>query len=172
MATQTSPETSIDPRYGDEGAKATPWPEAVETLKRAENFFLTTVRPNGHPHQTPLLAVWLDDALYFCTATEERKAKNIARNPRVMLTTGSEKWDQGFDIVVEGEARRVTDEPVLQRLADAWLAKYGPQWKWEVRDHRFFSSDGAAPYVFEVRPRKALGFKKGTPFSQTTWRFS
>jgi general stress protein 26 len=129
MATQTSPETSIDPRYGDDSAKATQWPEAVETLKRAENFFLTTVRPNGHPHQTPLLAVWLDDALYFCTATEERKAKNIARNSRVLLTTGSEKWDHGFDIVVEGDARRVTDEAHLQRLADAWLAKYGPMWK-------------------------------------------
>ena len=105
---------------------------------------------------------------------EERKAKNIARNANVLLSTGSQKWDQGFDIVVEGEAHRVTDESLLQRLADAWLAKYGPQWKWEVRDHRFFSSDHAAPapYVFEVKPRKALGFKKGTPFSQTTWRFS
>ena len=172
MATRTSPETSIDPRFGDEGAKPTSWPEAVEALKRAEAYFVTTVRPDGRPHQTPLIAIWLDDALYFCTGPEERKAKNIARNANVLLSTGSQKWDQGFDIVVEGEAHRVTDESLLQRLAGAWLAKYGPQWKWEVRDHRFFSSDHAAPYVFEVKPRKALGFKKGTPFSQTTWRFS
>jgi general stress protein 26 len=170
MATQTSPKTSIDRRFGDEGAQATPWAEAVEALNRAENFFVTTVRPNGRPHQTPLLAVWLDDALYFCTGADERKAKNIERNPHVLLTTGSQKWDQGFDIVVEGEARRVTDEPLLQRLADAWLSKYGPAWKFEVRDHGFVSSDQGRPLVFEVAPRKAMGFKKG-PFSQTTWKF-
>jgi len=170
MATSTAPTTTIDPRFGDEGARPTPWAEAVEALKRAEVFFVTTVRPDGRPHQTPLIAVWLDDAMYFCTGEDERKARNIAGNPHVLLSTGSQKWDQGLDIVVEGEARRVKDEALLRRLADAWLAKYGPAWKFEVRDHGFVSSDHGAPYVFEVAPRKALGFKKG-PFSQTTWRF-
>src|SRR5690349_8290621 len=95
MATQTSPKTTIDPNFGDEGQKATPWPEAVEALKRAENYLLTTVRPDGRPHQTPLIAVWLDDAMYFCTAPEERKAQNIAHNPHVLLSIASQKWDQG-----------------------------------------------------------------------------
>ncbi len=27
----------------------------------------STVRPDGRPHVTPLLAVWADDALHFCT---------------------------------------------------------------------------------------------------------
>jgi general stress protein 26 len=170
MATQASPKTTIDSNFGDEGQKPTPWSEAVEALNRTEAYHVTTVRPDGRPHQTPLIAVWLDDAIYFCTGTEEQKAKNIARNPHVLLSTGSLKWDQGFDIVVEGEARRVTDAALLQRLADAWLAKYGPAWKFEVRDHAFVGAGHGRPWVFEVAPRKALGFKKG-PFSQTTWKF-
>src|SRR5215217_656556 len=169
MATETSPETSIDPRFGDEGVKPTPWPEAIEALKRAEAYFVTTVRPDGRPHQTPLIAIWLDDAMYLCTGPEERKAKNIARNRNVLLSTGSPKWDQGFDIVIEGEAHRVTDEPLLQRLADAWVAKYGTDWKFDVQDSAFHHAGGEA-WVFEVGPRTAFGFKKGTPFSQTTWR--
>jgi general stress protein 26 len=170
VATHTSPKTTIDSNFGDEGQKPTPWPEAVEALKRAEGYLVTTVRPDGRPHQTPLIAVWLDGAIYFCTGPEEQKAKNIASNPQVLLSAGSQKWDQGFDIVVEGEARRVTDEALLQRLADAWLAKYGPQWEWEVRDHGFVGADHGRPWVFEVAPRKVIGFKKG-PFSQTTWKF-
>ena len=170
MATQTSPKTTIDTNFGDYGQNPTPWPEAVEALKRAESYLVTTVRPDGRPHQTPLIAVWLDDAMYFCTGSEEQKAKNIARNPHVLLSIGTQKWDKGFDIVVEGEARHVTDEAQLLRLADAWLAKYGPDWKWEVRNHAFVGADHGTPWVFEVRPHKAIGFKKG-PFSQTTWKF-
>ena len=59
-------------------------------------YWLSTVRPDGRPHVTPLLGIWLDGALYFCTGPDERKAKNLARNPRCILAgrgaTGSTGW--------------------------------------------------------------------------------
>ena len=42
----------------------------------------------GRPHVTPLLAIWLDSALCFCTGASERKAKNLALNPHCIRTTG------------------------------------------------------------------------------------
>jgi hypothetical protein len=35
----------------------------------------------------------------------------------VVLTTGCNRWGHGLDIVVEGEAVRVTDDAVLSRSA-------------------------------------------------------
>jgi hypothetical protein len=39
--------------------------------------------------------------------------------------------------VVEGTAVRVTDPDDLQELADAWFAKYGDDWHFEVRGEEF-----------------------------------
>jgi hypothetical protein len=69
--------------------------------------------------------------------------------------------------VVEGEAARVSDESLLQRLADTYAAKYG--WHYTVRDGAFVG-DGGEALVYEVAPTTAFGFGKGT-FSQTRWRF-
>jgi nitroimidazol reductase NimA-like FMN-containing flavoprotein (pyridoxamine 5'-phosphate oxidase superfamily) len=43
------------------------------------------VHPEGRPNVAPLIAVWLEETLYFCTVEHERKAKNIAGNPSVPL---------------------------------------------------------------------------------------
>lgn len=118
-----------------------------------------------------MLAPWLDGALYFTTGEQERKARNLAANPQVVLTTGTNTYGTGHDLVVEGEAVRVTDEERLARLAGAWGAKYGEEWHFEVRDGAFHSAEGGRALVFEVRPRTAFGFGKGDTFSQTRWRF-
>jgi nitroimidazol reductase NimA-like FMN-containing flavoprotein (pyridoxamine 5'-phosphate oxidase superfamily) len=164
------PRTRLDARYSDETATATPWPQARARLAEAELFWISTVRPDGRPHVTPLPAVWSAGALHFCTGPDERKAKNLARNPHVTLTTGTNTWNRGYDLVVEGEAVRVTDDERLRELATAWEAKYGKFWHFEVRDGFFHHGSGHA-LVFTVAPRTVFGFGKGEPFSQTRWRF-
>lgn len=168
--TDKAPETGLDVRYSDATAAATPWPEAEAALAEAELFWISTVRPDGRPHVTPLPAVWAHGALHFCTGPEERKARNLAENPQVVLTTGSNTWNKGYDLVVEGEAVRVSDEGRLRELAGAWEAKYGSFWHFEVRDGFFHHGSGHA-LVFSVAPRTVFGFGKGEPFSQTRWRF-
>lgn len=168
------PATELDPRYSSGGATAVAWGEARGLVEKAEMFWISTVRPDGRPHVTPLISVWVDDALHFCTGPDERKAKNIARNPSCILTTGCNLLEKGLDVVVEGEARRIRDEAVLQRIADAYVAKYGDEWRFAVRDSAF-AHDGpeedSIAVVFEVAPRTAFGFRKGEEFSQTRWRF-
>ncbi|MER6998312.1 pyridoxamine 5'-phosphate oxidase family protein [Streptomyces sp. NPDC000410] len=167
------PRTELDPRYSSADATATPWPRAVAVLEEAEIFWLSTVRPDGRPHVTPLIAPWVDGALYFCTGEEECKARNLAANPRVVLTTGTNAYDKGLDVVIEGEAVHVTDERRLTRLAEAWEAQYGPEWHFGVRDGAFHSEQhNGRALVFEVAPRTAFGFGRGETFSQTRWRFT
>ena len=78
------PVTALDERFSDPKAVATGWDESRRGLDEAELFWITTVRPDGRPHVTPLVAVWLDGALYFCTGDTEQKAVNLAANPRIV----------------------------------------------------------------------------------------
>jgi general stress protein 26 len=168
----TEPVTELDGRFS-EAERPTPWADARDQLERADIFWLSTVRPDGRPHVTPLIAVWLREALYFCTGPDERKAKNLAENRHCILTTGCNAITEGLDIVVEGDAVRVTDDAALQTIADAYVAKYGEEWRFQVRDGAFSHDGGSVAYVFEVAPRHALGFAKGPGrFAQTRWRFA
>jgi len=102
--TMGEPVAELDERFSDPGAKATPWAKAREVLETAQLSWVTTVRADGRPHVTPLVAVWLDDAVHFTTGPGEQKAVNLVRNPHVVMTTGCNRWDQGLDVMVEGEA--------------------------------------------------------------------
>ncbi len=171
--TQQEPATKLHADYSDPKASATPWADAVAQLEQAEIFWLSTVRPDGRPHVTPLIAIWLDEALHFCTGANERKAKNIAQNAQVILTTGRNSMhEDGLDLVIEGDAVRVTDDARLQRIADAYEAKYGPDWHFDVKNSAFNGQEGNIGLVFTVVPTTAFGFGKGASFSQTRWRFA
>jgi hypothetical protein len=165
------PMTELHPAFSSDQATPTPWSDAVRRLEEAEIFWISTVRPEGRPHVTPLIAVWLDGSLCFCTGPTERKAKNLAANPECVLTTGDSSIAAGLDVVVEGDAVRVRDRAELVRIAAAYEAKYGTQWRFEVGDEAFVNDGNGQAYVFEVTPRTVFGFGKGEPFSQTRWRF-
>jgi nitroimidazol reductase NimA-like FMN-containing flavoprotein (pyridoxamine 5'-phosphate oxidase superfamily) len=166
------PVTELDTRFSDPNAVATDWEETCRALDDAELFWITTVRDDGRPHVTPLVAVWLDDAIHFATGAGEQKAVNLRTNHNVILTTGRNEWEQGLDVMVEGEAVQVIDESVLERLAEAWAAKWDGRWNYEVHDRSFRHQGGSdAVLVFAVKPAKVLAFAKGT-FSQTRHRFS
>ncbi|NEE03399.1 pyridoxamine 5'-phosphate oxidase family protein [Phytoactinopolyspora halotolerans] len=169
--TKTEPETTLDTRFSEDIAQATPWAHTRRRLQDAELFWISTVRPDGRPHVTPLLAVWADETLYFCTGPEERKALNLAHNPHVAFTTGTNTQDGEPDVVLEGTAVRVTDDGTLRRLADAWVAKYGEGWRFDVHDGGFHHSSGAGhAWVFGIRANAAFAFAK-SPYGQTRYRF-
>jgi general stress protein 26 len=159
--------TELDERFSDPGAKATPWAKAQEVLETAQ---LSWVRADGRPHVTPLVSVWLDDAVHFTTGPGEQKAVNLASNPHVVITTGCNRWDQGLDVMVEGQAQRVTERATLERLAAAWATKWNGQWQFEVADGGFAHAGADGPaLVFAVKPTKVLAFGKGE-FSHTRYR--
>jgi len=167
----TTPVTTLDQRFSDPAAAATSWDVTREALESAGLFWISTVRADGRPHVSPLVAVWADGALHFCTGEAEQKAVNLTVNPHVVLTTGCNGWDGGLDVMVEGDAVRVTDDETLKRLAGAWTAKWDGRWQYQVRGGSFrHAGSDEAVLVFAVAPAKILAFTKGT-FSHTRHRF-
>jgi nitroimidazol reductase NimA-like FMN-containing flavoprotein (pyridoxamine 5'-phosphate oxidase superfamily) len=166
---ETTPKAELDARYSDAHATATDWTTTRDRLADAPVAFLTTVRPDGRPHTTPLLTVWHDGALHFCTGPDERKAANLEANRHVVVTAGTDAYDGGLDVVVEGDAVRVTDAARLRALAAAWEAKYGADWHFDVADGAF-TAEGRHALVFAIEPATVFGFAKGT-FGQTRYRW-
>ena len=72
--------------------------------------------------------------------------------------------------MVDGEAVNVRDDTHLRGVAEAYLAKYGRDWAFTVKDGAFHLGGNTAR-VFKVRPSTAFSFGKGEPFSQTRDRF-
>lgn len=165
----TDPITDLDRRFSRPGADPVDWRWARQALSDAEVYWISTVRPDGKPHVTPLIGVWLDDALHLCTGPGERKSRNLDVNPAVAVTTGANGYGEGYDIVIEGEAVTVRDGLTLQRLSEGYAAKYGPQWRFEVTATGFRGSGGPAR-VYRIAPVTAFGFGRA-PFTQTRWRF-
>jgi nitroimidazol reductase NimA-like FMN-containing flavoprotein (pyridoxamine 5'-phosphate oxidase superfamily) len=155
-----------------EHAEPTDGVAARRRLEDGRLFWLATVRPDGAPHVMPVLAVWLDNALYFVSGQASRKARNLARKPHCVITAAAED----AQLVVEGQAVKVTDAAHLQRVADVYASKYA--WHVRVRNGAYDADYGAPtagppPYeVYEVAPTTVFAFGTAETFSPTRWRFS
>ncbi|MEV0175469.1 pyridoxamine 5'-phosphate oxidase family protein [Streptomyces sp. NPDC050803] len=166
--------SATNPRPGAEAVTAVEWAEARRLLEAAEIFWLSTVRPGGRLHVTPLIGAWHDGRLYFSTGPEEQKAKNLAHDPHCALTTGRNVLTEGLDVIVEGVADRITDPAALEEIIAVHETKY--------REHMtspegtfFGMGDGIRKgevAVFGVAPHTAYGFgRDGGVFSHTRWTF-
>jgi general stress protein 26 len=165
-----SPRPQLDARFSEPDADATPWQDVEALLEAAELYWITTVRADGRPHVTPLVAVWHDGAMHFCTGLDEQKGRNLEHNRHVALTTGNNRWAAGLDVVVEGTAERVMEQSALQELADAYATKYSGDWVFEVGPGVFRHGEGSEAAVFRVEASKIMAFAKD-PHAQTTFRF-
>ena len=164
---ETEPIAELNEGFSEPGAQAPPWADVAEVLSGSEMFWLSTVRRDGRPHVTPLPAIWLDGALYFCTGAQEQKTRNLQSSPRCVLAAGANQFRSGLEVVVEGTAARVTDPAQLQRLAAIWKAKL--DWDFEVAGDGFLDPAGRTGLVFGVVPAKILAFGK-SPYSQARYR--
>lgn len=95
--TPKSPKTELDARYssalnprpGAEAVTATDWAEAQRRLRDAELFWITTVRPDGRLHVTPLIAAWHDGALHFSTGPGSRRPRTWPAIPTAYSPRGT-----------------------------------------------------------------------------------
>jgi hypothetical protein len=168
--TSQLPLTTLDTRYSSTNAQAAPWPDALAHLDKAALFWVVSVRPDGRPHVTPVVGVWVADAFYFSSGADEQKSRNLAASPHCSVITGCNAWNAGFDVILHGQAVVLRDLPSLRTVADAFLAKYGSDWAFDVNEDGTFGGRGVA-LVYRVDPAQALGFGKGEPFSHTAYSF-
>ncbi|MFK4084869.1 pyridoxamine 5'-phosphate oxidase family protein [Kribbella sp. NPDC020789] len=171
--TEKEPVTELT-AFSTSDAKPVQWSSGRTQLQAAPLYWLSTVRPTGSPHVTPLIGVWWEGALYIVTGAEERKAKNLASNPRCVLTTGTNSIDQGLDLAVEGSAEVAGNQSELDAVADAFETKYGAQFL--EPDGTWFGLGGriraGEAQVYRVVPTKVFGWEKGRAFGETRWQFT
>jgi hypothetical protein len=154
------------------GAEPIPWSRPREQLEvdAPRSWWLASVRPDGRPHATAVGALWVDGALYFTTGATTRKGRNLAANPYCVITASLE----GLDLVVEGTAARVTDQPTLHRVAERYAAQ---GWPAKVSDGALtaeYSAPSAGPppwNLYTVTPTTAFGVATAEPWGATRWQF-
>ncbi|MDQ1705215.1 MAG: hypothetical protein QOF18_1581 [Frankiaceae bacterium] len=150
------------------GAGSSPAPDAVNS----RTTWLCSVNDDGSPHVTAVGALWLDGTFWFQTGPRTRKAANVARTPRCSIAVSI----QGADVVVEGDAARVTEPRDVARLAKAW-AEQG--WPAEPDDSGSgitapfnAPSQGPPPWgVYRIEPRSATVVLATEPGGLTRFRF-
>ena len=100
--------------------------EARALLASAAVATIATINPDGSVH---LSSAWVgieDDEIVFATLPDQRKLRNVRRDPRVAISIQGERlneWGLREYLVVEGTAR-VTEggaAQMLQRLAHTYL---------------------------------------------------
>jgi hypothetical protein len=165
-----------------EGLPPVDWADIAEKLtartapaRDAVNFvstWLSTVNEDGSPHVTPVGALWLDGAFWFQTGARTRKGRNVVRDPRCSIAVSV----RDADVVIEGEAARVTDPSAIARIAKAW-ADQG----WPAEPDPSGSgitapfnapSQGPPPWnVYRIEPRSATVVAANEPGGLTRFRF-
>jgi hypothetical protein len=100
-----------------EGGSA-PAPDSVNS----RSTWLCTCNEDGSPHVTAVGALWLDGTFWFQTGSGTRKNRNVTRDPRCSIAVSV----QDADVVVEGDAARVTEPDALARIAKAWADQGWP----------------------------------------------
>jgi hypothetical protein len=134
--------------------------------------WLATIDADGSPHVTGIGANWVDDRFWFETGDRTRKARNIARDPRCTLSIATRE----FDLVVEGEAQKVTDPTTVAAMAARWAAE---GWPCRVDDTgqaltADFSAPSAGPppwFVYRIEPLAATALAIIEPGGATRWTF-
>lgn len=101
-----------------------PWSWAAERLVGNRNYWVVTVSGDGRPHALPVWGVWDDGEARFAfsCAPRARKARNLAANPRAVVTTD----DTVECLSVEGRAAPVRDDDRQAQWIESYLAKYQP----------------------------------------------
>jgi hypothetical protein len=138
----------------------------------ARTTWLTTLNGDGSPHVTAVGAIWLQDTFWFQTGPKTRKARNVERNPRCSIALSI----RGADVVVEGDAVRVTDAAALTRAAQAWAeggwpAEPDPSGAGITAPFNG-PSQGPPPWnVYRIEPRSAIVALGAEPGGLTRFRF-
>lgn len=149
-------------------AGSAPAPDA----RNSRTTWLVTVNEDGRPHVTAVGALWLDGAFWFQTGAGTRKGRNVTRDPRCSVAVSV----LDADVVIEGNAERVTEPSDVARIAKAW-ADQG----WPAEPDASGSgitapfnapSQGPPPWVvYRIAPRSAIVTLGKEPGGLTRFRF-
>jgi len=137
------------------------WDWVDRRLRSMREIWVTTAGAGG-PDAVPVWFWWDGEAVYFSTKADSRKARNIERQPRVVLHNG----DGADPIIVKGLAERIDAADELERVDRAYAEKYVAPDSGESATI-FIEGD----LVFRVRPRRVQAWSYANVSLRTDWEF-
>jgi hypothetical protein len=151
-----------------------PWSRPLGELEQFvagpdASTWLATTDPDGRPHLAGVGALWHDGRFYVVSGPGTRKSRNLAENRRCAISVSLPT----IDLVIEGSARRVTDDATLERLAQRFRDQ---GWEATVDGDAFtapYSAPSAGPppwYLYEIEPETAYGVTTKEPYGAMRWR--
>lgn len=116
-------------------------PEALQRLETERNLWVASARPDGRPHLVPVWFAYQAERFHFCIQPESVKARNLRRNPRVVLALEG----GSSPVICEGSAALLPSPP-SQPILDLFQHKY----EWDLRTESVYT------LLVEVTPEKWL----------------
>ena len=114
---------------------------------------VASANARGMPHLVPVCQVVADGKIYYASASDGRKALNIAANPRVAVTIDlySDDWAHIKGATVQGTARLFASGPRFRKIRSLLYRKY-PQYS---RDATLDEKDSV---IIEVTPVRVFSW--------------
>src|SRR5215207_867802 len=104
------------------------WEWVEEQMTKANNYWVSSVRPDGRPHAMPISGIWSEGRLYFSSDRKARRSLNLAANPHASVHL--ESADEV--VILEGRIEEVTDQAELNTIAQALGAKFKSEFITEI----------------------------------------
>lgn len=137
-----------------------PWSKIDNWLRAFRTLWVSTTRQDGRPHAVPVWYIWDGSHLYFISARNLQKSKNLAHQPWIVVHAGD-----GDDVIIlEGPVEIITDRAELDSVDAAYRAKYVDP------------GSGAQATIFEpdadlyrVNVKRIMAWEYGTVANRTDW---
>jgi len=133
------------------------WPDVGKQLADSRNYWICSTRADGRPHAMPVWGFRCDGHVLFGTGRTTLKAKNIGRNPNVVV-----HLESGDDVVIlecSIEELPLTDPQLRQRLDALSHKKYN-----------MLLTMMPESVMYRARPKVVLAWReKDFPTSATRW---
>ncbi len=130
----------------------------VKILSGAIDMTIATVRPDGYPQATTVGYVNDGVTVYFGTAADSQKARNIALCDKVSLTVTLpyDRWEAILALSMGGRAARMTDRAEIAKVGRLILKKF-PQ------GADFGPEEADSIALFSIKPVvvSVLDYRKG-----------
>jgi hypothetical protein len=114
------------------------------------------------PDAVPVWFWWDGESVYFSTKSDSRKARNVERQPRVVLHNG----DGADPIIIKGVAEPAAATDELERVDRAYAEKYVAPDSGESATI-FIEGD----VVLRVTPRRVIAWSYANVSLRTDWEF-
>jgi general stress protein 26 len=132
--------------------------QIISIIDDVQDMTIATVREDGYPQATTVSYANDGLTIYFGTADDSQKARNIAQNNKISLTINRDygNWDEIEGLSMGAMAKPVSDPEEIEKVGGLLFKKF-PQ----VAQYVPTGAEGVALFRVEPKVISVLDYSKG-----------